>query len=185
VTLGRTSSLAKVALLVGDALRRAGIRAVLTGGACACIHTGGKYSSVDADFVLLGEVARAQLDGALATLGFRRDGDRYVHPKIAFYVEFPRGPLAIGADDHIHPVEYAEGSRRCLALSATDSCRDRLAAFYYWNDRQSFEVAVEIALRNRIRWSVLEGWSEAEGFRERYDRFQETVLRAREARSRP
>jgi len=46
-------------------------------------------------------------------------------------------------------------------------------------------VAVEIALRNRIRWSVLEGWSEAEGFRERYDRFQETVLRARKARPAP
>jgi len=183
VTIRRTSSLPTVALAVGDALRRAGIRAVLTGGACAAVHTSGKHSSVDADFILLGEVERRDLDEALGTLGFRRTGDRYVHPNTDFYVEFPRGPLAIGADDDIRPVEHVSGPRRCLTLSATDSCRDRLAAFYHWNDRQSLSIAVEIAVRNRIRWSVVERWSRAEGFTLRYDDFRALVSRARRARS--
>jgi hypothetical protein len=165
-------------------LRRAGIRAVLTGGACAAVHTGGRHSSVDADFILLGEVERQDLDGALATLGFRRAGDRYVHTKTDFYVEFPRGPLAIGADDDIRPVEHVSGPHRCLSLSATDSCRDRLAAYYHWNDRQSLEVAVEIAVRNRIAWKVIEGWSGAEGFTARYEDFRKSVSSARRARSR-
>lgn len=183
MTIRRASSLSKVAIAVGDALRRAGIRAVLTGGACACVHTGGTYSSVDADFVLLGEVERQQLDTALAGLGFQRDVDRYVHPNTDFYVEFPRGPLAIGADDRIRPVERTSGGRRYLTLSATDSCRDRLAAYYHWADRQSLDVAIRIAVRNRIRWSVIEKWSKAEGFSEGYRQFLNAVRQARRMRS--
>ena len=48
------SGLGSVAIEVGDALRRHGIRAVLTGGACACLRSGGAYDSVDIDFILLG-----------------------------------------------------------------------------------------------------------------------------------
>ncbi len=178
-----TTTLPTVALAVGDALRRAGIRAVLTGGACASVHARGGHSSVDADFILLGEVERDQLDEALATLGLRRSGDRYIHPDTEFYVEFPRGPLAIGADDRIRPVVHVSGRRRCLTLSPTDSCRDRLAAFYHWNDRQSLDVAVRIATRNRLAWSVIRNWSAAEGFADRYQEFLAAVRQARRRRS--
>ncbi len=178
-----SSSLPVVAVAVGDALRRAGIQAVLTGGACASVHTAGAYSSVDADFVLIGEVTRHDLDQALAGLGFRRSGDRYIHPETEFYVEFPRGPLAIGADDRIRPVEYAAGPRRCLALSATDSCRDRLAAFFHWKDRQSLGVAVSIALAHRLDWRLIRRWSQTEGFSARYEEFLAELRRERRRRS--
>ncbi len=95
---------------------------------------------------------------------------------------FPRGPLTIGGDDRIRPVEYASGPRRCLALSATDSCRDRLAAFYHWNDRQSLEVAVLIALINRLDWRIVRDWSAGEGFAARYDEFVKEVRRERRRR---
>jgi len=183
VKLGRASSLRAVAAATGDALRRAGIRAVLTGGACASLHTGGRYSSVDADFVLVGEVERSDLDEALAPLGFRRSGDRYVHSETDFYVEFPRGPLAIGSDDQIRPVEQVSGRLRYLTLSATDSCRDRLAAFYHWNDRQSFAVAVQIALGNRLGWSTIHRWSATEGFADGYEAFLQAVREARARKS--
>lgn len=177
--VGPTSSLRTVAVTVGDALRRAGIQAVLTGGACASVHTGGWYSSVDADFVLVGEVVRQHLDDALAPLGFVRAGDRYVHAESKFYVEFPRGPLAIGGDHAIRPVEYVSGQRRCLALSASDSCRDRLAAFYHWNDRQSLEVAVQIALANRLDWRRIRRWSETEGNTAQYEELLSELRRRR------
>lgn len=163
-------------------MRRAGIEAVLTGGACASIHTAGKYTSVDADFVLIGDVSRRQLNDALAPLGFVHARDRYVHAESAFYIEFPRGPLAIGADHEIRPIEYASGPRRCLALSASDSCRDRLAAFYHWNDRQSLEVAILIALANRLDWRTIRDWSAAEGFSERYEEFRRELRRGRRRR---
>ena len=46
------SSLAEVVACVAQALARAKIRAVLTGGACATIYSKGEYQSSDLDFVL-------------------------------------------------------------------------------------------------------------------------------------
>lgn len=167
---------------VGNALRRHGIHGVLTGGACASLHTGGAYHSVDVDFILSGRVRQAQLDTAMAEVGFVRKGDHYVHPRVRFYVEFPRGPLAIGADHRVRPVERRSGAVRSLTLSATDSCRDRLAAWYHWNDRQSLEVAVAIALRNRIRLTAVRDWSHREGFEDRFGGFVAAVREARRRR---
>lgn len=173
--LGPTSTLTDVAITVGDTLRRHGIRAVLTGGACASLYTAGSYSSVDADFVVLGEVTRVDLDNAMGTLGFRRAGDHYVHPRTEFYVEFLPGPVAIGGDDTIEPTTRRRGRERILALTPTDSCRDRLAAFFHWKDRQSLDVAIQIALRNRLDWNVLGAWSKREGFDREFAEFRDRV----------
>jgi hypothetical protein len=177
VTIGPRSSLAAVAIAVGDALRTHGIRAVLTGGACASLYTHGSYQSRDMDFVIVGSVTQSRLDGAMAAVDFHRRGDRYVHARVPFYVEFPRGPLAIGDDYQIAPVTRSLSGRRATILSATDSCRDRLAAFYHWNDRQSLDVAVSIARRNRVDLARIRRWSEREGFRDRYDEFQAELAR--------
>lgn len=176
------SSLADVAVSVGDALRRAGIRAVLTGGACAHLYSGGTYLSRDADFVLGEPCSREDLDRALATVGFRRNRDHYVHSVVRFFVEFPRGPLGIGGDVRIRPVWKTRRAARTLALSATDSCRDRLAAFYHWNDRQSLAAAVAIATRNRIAYGKVRDWSGREGHLESYLAFLEELRRARRRR---
>jgi hypothetical protein len=178
------SSLADVAVGVGDALRRAGIRAVLTGGACANLYSGGKYQSVDADFVLTRPCTTEDLDGALAPLGFERKRDRYVHRHVRFFVEFPRGPLGIGEDFQIRPVLRGHRMAKTLALSATDACRDRLAAFYHWNDRQSLAAAVAISLRNRVALSKVRKWSRDEGHLEGYGSFLLELGRARSAKRR-
>lgn len=179
------SSLGDVAVAVGDALRRAGIRAVLTGGACAHLYSGGTYLSRDADFVLGAPCRREDLDRAMATVGFKRDRDRYVHAVVPFFVEFPRGPLGIGEDVHIRPVWRTRRSAKTLALSATDACRDRLAAFYHWNDRQSLIVAVAIALRHRIAFAKVREWSRREGHLGEYSAFLGALRRARATRQRP
>lgn len=185
MTVTERSSLATVAGIVGAALQRAGIRAALTGGACACLHTRGAYQSADMDFVLVRATTQDRLDGAMATIGFRRRRDRYVHSRTRFYVEFPRGPLAIGADYRVRPVERPTRHGLLLTLSATDSCRDRLAAFYHWNDRQSLGVAVTIALRNRVALSTLRRWSAAEGHPQRFDEFVSELRRHRRRRAEP
>jgi hypothetical protein len=184
VRLGRSSSLAEAAAAVGDALRRHGIRAVLTGGACASLYSKGAYHSVDVDFIVVRPTTQALLDAAMGTVGFARRGDRYLHPACRFYVEFPRGPLAVGDDYRIDPIERRTRQGRFLALSATDSCRDRLAAFYHWNDRQSLDVAVWIALRNRVNLAAVRRWSAAEGFASHFAEFAAELRRARARRSR-
>ena len=178
------SGLGAVAVAVGDALRRHGIKAVLTGGACASLYTRGAFQSADMDFILTGPAKQAQLDAAMATLGFTRKGDRYVRRRTRFYVEFPRGPLAIGNDYDIRRVSRRTPHGLAVMLSPTDSCRDRLAAFYHWNDRQSLQVAVWIVLRSRVHLQAVRRWSDAEGFADRFEEFLAEVKRAR-PRSRP
>ena len=98
--------------------------------------------------------------------------------------EFPRGPLGIGEDFRIRPVWLRRRGARTLALSATDACRDRLAAFYHWTDRQSLAVAVSIALRNRVSLAKIRTWSRSEGHPEGYGVFLAERARARSARGR-
>ncbi len=176
------TSLATLSVVVGDRLRREGIRAVLTGGACANLYSGGEYQSLDADFVLISSCTLRELDRVLATLGFKRKRDLYVHPRARFFLEFPRGPLGVGGDFQIRPVLRGHGRAKTLALSATDACRDRLAAFYHWNDRQSLAAAVAIAARHRIVQHKVRKWSQSEGHVERYDAFLLELKRARRAR---
>jgi hypothetical protein len=178
VTISSRSSLRQVAFAVARALAEHGIRAVLTGGACASLHARGRYLSEDLDFILEGRVVVADLDRAMATIGFVRRANRYVHPCSRFWVEFPRGPLAVGADLEVRPIELGRASARLLSLSPTDSCRDRLAAFFHWNDRQSLAVALEIAKRHEIDLDLIRRWSEGEGHAARCEEFFRQLARS-------
>ena len=79
----------------------------------------------------------------------------------------------------IRPVHLVLDHGRALALSATDACRDRLAAFYHWSDRQSLDVAVQIALRRRVRMAAILAWSRREGADLKFAEFKRAVGRAR------
>jgi hypothetical protein len=162
VKLTAASTLQEVAIAVGAHLASRGIRAVLTGGACVAIHTG-HYISKDADFVLQGPISQRGLEEALRELGFVRKGAEYAHSEVPFTVEFPPGPLSIGDDLEIIPAELSLGNITALGLSATDSCRDRLAAFYHWNDRQALALAVEIARASPVDLDLIRDWSAREG----------------------
>ena len=131
------------------------------------------------DFIVRAGGGRAALESAMGGLGFKRAHDRYVHPATPFFVEFPRGPLSIGNDTNIRPVDLKIGRTTIPALSATDSCRDRLAAFYHWSDRQSLRSAVDIALRAKVNMSAIWNWSEREGSSEKFAEFQAELARRR------
>jgi hypothetical protein len=79
---------------------------------------------------------------------------------------------------------YRIGRVGVLALSPTDSCRDRLAAFYHWNDRQSLETAVAIARRRKIDLETIKDWSRKEGALPRFEEFR-SLLKARKSRRKP
>ena len=175
--LTAASTLPEVAVAVGSQLGRRGVTAVLTGGACVAVYTDGSYVSQDADFVIQGRTQQSTLDDALAELGFVREGNRYVHPLVRFYIEFPPGPLAIGADLAIEPVEVVVADEVALALSPTDACRDRLAAFYHWHDRQSLSLAVRIAQHQRVDIDAIRAWSRAEASLDGFDEFLRELKR--------
>lgn len=179
MSIGSRTPLAEVAIVVGDALRRHGIRGVLTGGACATLHSRGAYVSRDVDYILPAETRVTAVDEAMLTIGFHREGDRYVHAKCRFFVAFPAGPLAIGNDAAPRPVLVRRGRNKALALSATAACRDRLAAFYHWGDRQALQVAVAIAKVNRIGIQRVRMWSVGEGAEDKFEEFLRAVREAR------
>lgn len=178
------ASLRHVAAAVAAALARAGVDAVLTGGACATLYTDGAYQSFDLDFILRSPAKQRVVDRALAPVGFRRVQDRYVHRHSSFFVEFPAGPLGIGRDVDIRPASLRLGRTRILALSPTDSCRDRLAAYYHWDDGPSLDAAVEIAVRHPVDLKRIRAWSADEGAADGFAQFLK-ALRRREARPRP
>jgi hypothetical protein len=185
VKLTARSSLAEVAACVARALAGAKVRAVLSGGACASLYSRGEYQSSDLDFILQSAVTAEQLDAVMKTIDFHRNGNRYEHPRTHFFVEFPAGPLGIGADIDVRPVIHRIGRIGVRALSATDSCRDRLAAFYHWNDRQSLMTAVQIATHRRVNLKSIGAWSDREGESGKYSEFVRLLQRVRAERRPP
>ena len=153
----------ELAGLVCSTLHKAGVTVTLTGGGCVAIWSQGKYVSDDLDFVEEGPVTRRTIRDALFPLGFQEKGRHFVHVKAKFFVEFPNGPLMVGGQ-RIDKVALRETpSGRLRLLSPTDSVKDRLAAFFHWDDRQSMEQAVFVALAQTIdlkdvrRWAIEEG----------------------------
>ncbi len=72
---------------------------------------------LDADFVLAEPTTTQELDRTLGSLGFRRRRDRYVHSRLPFFVEFPRGPLGIGEDSS----RFSHGRQAYERLGQPDS----------------------------------------------------------------
>jgi hypothetical protein len=179
VNLTARSGARIVAASVARVLAETNIRAVLTGGGCASIYTAGIYQSVDLDFVLQSAATQSKLDEALARAGFERRGNQYFHPRARFYVEFPAGPLAIGKDYRIKPVELKVGGSRLLTLSPTDSCRDRLAAFLHWRDQQNLKTAVQIAVRNKVDLDLIQSWCTREGSPGGFEEFAQNLETAK------
>ena len=179
------SSLAEVAACVAKALAGAKIRAVLTGGACATIYSRGEYQSSDLDFILQSAVTPELLNTVMESIGFHPNGNRYDHPRTPFFVEFPAGPLGVGTDIDIRPVVTRIAGVGVKVLSATDSCRDRLAAFYHWNDRQSLITAVQIARHRKVNLKGIRAWSERENASDKFLEFLGILQQARRERRRP
>ena len=51
--------------------------------------------------------------------------------------------------------------------------------FYHWSDRQSLQVAVEVALARRVDMRKIQDWSRNEGFADRFEEFRREVERRR------
>ena len=135
----------ELAGLVCQTLENAGVIVTLTGGACVVIWSQGKYISHDLDFVEEGPVPRRKIRDALKHIGFEAQGRHFVHPEAVFFVEFPTGPLMVG-DQRVEKVsERNTPAGKLRLLSPTDCVKDRLAAFFHWNDRQALEQALLVA----------------------------------------
>lgn len=153
----------ELAGLVCQTLQAAGITVTLTGGACVGIWSCGKYVSQDLDFIEEGPVPRRRVVEAMKAIGFEPEGRYFIHPDTQLFVEFPTGPLMVG-DERVERVNIRDTSSGQLRLlSPTDCVKDRLAAYFHWNDRQALEQAVLVANAQAIDLDDVRRWSKAEG----------------------
>jgi hypothetical protein len=172
-------SLTDLAAFLSDQCRQSGIDVVLSGGACVSIYTHDKYMSNDLDFVLLTYASRKKIKATMEAIGLREEGRHFRHPDTPYIVEFLSPPLSVGGEPVREICEIRRGGRVLKLLSPTDCVKDRLAAFYHWNDKQSLEQAVLVARSAKVDLREIQRWSRAEGMRDKHEQFQKALTEGR------
>jgi hypothetical protein len=168
---------AELAAYVQSHLRTKGINVVLSGGAAVAIYTANKYVSADIDLVDINYVARKRLTEAMLGIGFGEKNRYFIHPGTNHIVEFPPGPLSVGEEPvkRINEMKFSTGILRII--SATDCVKDRLAAYYFWNDRQSLAQAILVAENSRVSISEIKRWSRTTGNLKEFEIFNKQLLK--------
>ena len=155
------------------------VTAVMMGGSAATYYAPEAYQSKDIDFIITMHSPGGQ--DALAALGYRPSGDYYLHAESPFPLEFPAGPLMVG-DERIERWDTSRRRDEVLhVLTPTDSCRDRLAAFMFWNDFSALDQALAVygARRDDTDLKLIGRWCRRAGHADKYDLF---LMRAGKAR---
>jgi hypothetical protein len=163
----------ELAAVICESLKKAGVKATLSGGACAEIYSKSKYVTGDLDFVVnyLWPQNDKIIGSVMSDLGFKREGRIFINPAVSYSVEFPPGPLSLGEQYLIQPVEIELKNGTLLLLSPTDSAKDRLTSYLYGNDAQCLEQAVMICKMNDVDLDNIQEWAKHEGRPERFKEF--------------
>jgi len=178
MTIRTNLALLDIAAIVCDACLKNGIPVVLSGGACVSIYTKNKYASYDLDFVLELPISRSKVRAVLAGLGFREEGRHFRHPRSPYIVEFLSPPLSVGEEPVREILEIRRGGKSLRLLSPTDCVKDRLAAFYHWNDRPSLDQAVMVCRDANVDLREVRRWSLREEMKDKYALFKKQLSMA-------
>jgi hypothetical protein len=172
-------SVGELAAYICSHLKKHNIDVVLSGGGCVTIYSKNRYVSSDLDFIDSYTVTRKRVREVLAEIGFHENNRYFCHPEAEYLVEFPSGPLSIGAEPvkHVDTLQFLTGDLRLL--SPTDCVKDRLAHYYHWNDLQCLEQAVLVTLSNDIDMNEVKRWSEKEGKTGEFLIFKKQVIQSR------
>lgn len=152
-----------------------GIDAILVGGAVVSIYTQGLYQSGDLDFIVNSFFAD-HLPKSMSEIGFEKQGRHYVHPDCThLFIEFPKGPLAIGEDTNLRPSMRIVGGKKIKLLSPTDCIKDRLASYIHFKSRDTLDQAVLVAKSQDFKIAEVKRWCEAEGAEAEFEEFRVLV----------
>jgi hypothetical protein len=169
--------IAELGAMICNALKENGLNVTLSGGACAEIYSASRYVTGDLDFVC--DFYWSKNDKIIARVmsefGFTKKGRIYIHKKVAYSVEFPPGPLGIGDEYQIKPVEIKLKTGVLTLLSPTDSVKDRLTGYFYSNDAQCLEQAIMICKMNTVDIDNIRMWSDNEGQKDKFIEFEQRL----------
>lgn len=170
-------SMEELAAYVCTALDTAGIDTVLSGGCCVELYSKGRYTSDDIDLIDRFNGGHRKIREVMESLGFREYKMKryFVHEDTKLFIEFPRGPLGVG-DAPVKEVATRTMETGTLKLlTPTDCIKDRLAAYYHWDDKQSLDQAVWVANENDFDMESIELWSGKEGMLEKFRDFEKGI----------
>jgi len=157
------TSMQEIAVRVSEALERAGIPAVLSGGGAVSQYSDNEYMTTDLDFITV--ASNKVIAPVVAELGFTSVGKDFHHRDSRFFVEFPAGPLSFG-DRYVGSSETTtlntpHGSLRII--TPTQCVLDRLAWLVHGKDPQSRDQAIMVAKHQHIEWEDVLAWAANEG----------------------
>lgn len=155
-----------------------GIEVILVGGACVTFYSYNRYLSYDLDFVVYEDMKKVKL--ALKEIGFVEKGGYFQHPKCKWFVEFVASPVAVGREI-IVDFEYAKVSTGTIKMLRVEDCvKDRLASFYFWNDKESLNQAIDVCKEQKIDFKEIAEWSQQEGYENKFQEFLEQLHKSNE-----
>ncbi|RJP52698.1 MAG: hypothetical protein C4586_02495 [Anaerolineaceae bacterium] len=171
----KNMSQVELAAYVQDALQAEGIQVVLSGGSVVSFYSSNKYVSKDLDLINTSFSKRSRIKAVMDKLGFHEQGRYFIHPETTFFIEFPDGPLSIGEEPvkEISEFELSTGTLRML--SPTDCVKDRLCAFYFWNDLQGLEQAILVTKSQQVDLKEIKRWSKVEGKEKEFKTFTDKL----------
>ena len=172
-------SMEELAAYICTALEKAGIDTVLSGGCCVELYSKGRYTSDDIDLIDRFNGGHRMIKEVMESLGFYEYKMKryFVHDDTSLFVEFPRGPLGVG-DAPVADISTRTTSTGILKLlTPTDCIKDRLSAYYHWDDAQSLQQAVWVAQENSFDMDSIAEWSKNEAMMKKFEDFRIEVER--------
>ncbi|MBC8335955.1 MAG: hypothetical protein ISR59_00050 [Anaerolineales bacterium] len=160
---------AELSAFVQAHLEKEGIDVVLSGGSVVTIYSNNKYVSKDLDLVNRYAINHKKIRSVMIKLGFQEQGRYFTHLDTELFIEFPAGPLAIGEEVISDIVEREVETGTLRIISPTDCVKDRLAAYYHWNDHQCLVQAEYVAQSQNVDLEEVEKWSEREGMLAKFE----------------
>jgi hypothetical protein len=168
-------SQAELAAYIQDTLQESGIKVVLSGGSAASFYSSNKYVSKDLDLINANFARRRDIKSAMEKIDFREQGRYFIHSDTEYYVEFPDGPLSVGEEPIKEINEFKLPTGTLRVISATDCVKDRLCAYYFWNDQQGLAQAVLVARNQKVDLKEVMRWSKGEGKEQAFEIFREKL----------
>lgn len=168
-------TLGELAAFVCTHLETQGIPCVLSGGACVTIYSNNHYQSFDLDFIERVSTPRKKLRNAMIQLGFFEEQRYFRHKDTDFFIEFPAGPLSVGSEPVTKIEELTFETGTLFLLSPTDCVKDRLAAYYHWDDLQALEQAKLVAQNHHLSIEEIRRWSAVEKQSEKFENIKKEI----------
>ena len=171
-----TMNIEELASYIYEFLKNKEIEVILVGGACVSVYSKNAYISGDLDLITYHEGKK--IKQLLSEIGFEYTKSRYfIHKNTEFIVEFVNPPISVG-NEPVHNFATIKTSiGEIKLLTPTDTVKDRLSAYYHWNDDQSLEQALLVIKEVPVDIKNIEEWSGREGFSEKYQIFYKKYLK--------